>query len=162
VSESQGIVANEAAGAMIWSEALRLLVRQEACRDTLRTHALALLSVSSIVAALFGSHVVPSHQLLGTSIAIVAALAFFAASVGLALVIVWPRRWTFAHSLRVELDKINNQELLEVFDLDYGWAFAFESWRATNQAKLGFLETCFMLACAATAAQVVAWGFALF
>jgi hypothetical protein len=54
---------------ILWSEAQRLLVRQEAGFDTLRTQAVALLSVASIVAGLFGSHIRPNDHSIQMKVA---------------------------------------------------------------------------------------------
>ncbi len=146
---------------MLWEEARRLLVRQEAALDTLRTQAVAILSVGALIAGLFGAHVVPGGHSLGTELAIGAALILFAASTVLIVIVLAPHEWTFAHGLTDALNEIEKQEVVDAQDLSFSWAIDFECWRTTNQAKLDCLFTYFLLACVLTGAQVIAWGIAV-
>lgn len=152
---------NAPAIAMLWEEARRLLVRQEAALDTLRTQAIAVLSVGAIVAGLFGSHVVSTHVSAGAACATGAALALFTVSAVLAIYVLAPHDWTFAHGLGVQLRRVGDQEMVEAEDLAFGWATEFEKWRTDNQRQLDHLMRCFLWACALTGAQVIAWGLAV-
>lgn len=74
--DTERVSANSPAEVMLWEEARRQLVRQESVLDTLRTQAVAMLSVPSIVAGLFGSRV-PTSPVPGAEAAVVAALVLF-------------------------------------------------------------------------------------
>jgi hypothetical protein len=145
---------------MLWEEARRQLVRQESVLDTLRTQAVAVLSVASIVAGLFGSRV-PASPVPGAEAAVVSALVLFGVTAVLAIVIIRPWEWVFSHGLDGDLATVDRGELLRVDDLSYSWAEAFEAWRASNQTKINRLMGCFSWACALTGAQVIAWGLAI-
>lgn len=93
---------------MIWDEARRQLVRQEAALDTLRNQALAALSVSAIVAGLFGSHLTARP-----AAAVVAATASFVVAAANVVAIIWPREWTFTHGLTGILRRAEAGEELE-------------------------------------------------
>jgi hypothetical protein len=146
---------------MLWDEARRQLVRQEAALDTLRTQAVAVLSVASIVAGLFGSQVTRTNQPGSVDLAVGAALALFATTAVVAIVILWPRTWAFSHDLGDIFSKVERQVPVDADDLSYTWAKHFESWRATNATKLKFLTCCFSLSCALSGLQVLAWGLAI-
>lgn len=85
--DTEHVSANSPAEMMLWEEARRQLVRQEAVLDTLRTQAVAMLSVASIVAGLFGSRV-PTSPVPGAEAAVVAALVLFGITAVLAIVII--------------------------------------------------------------------------
>jgi hypothetical protein len=90
------------AAALLWDESRRQITRQESDLDTLRNRAVALLSVSSIVAGLFGGRLVTAHHHPGyVTAAIVADLAFFAVSVLAVIVVLSPKRkgWKSAQNL---------------------------------------------------------------
>ena len=152
---------NGPAAAMLWEEERRLLSRQEAALDTLRTQAVAILSVGALVAGLFGSHIVPGHHHGLTEVGIVVALVLFAISVVLSLAILRPRTWTFDQTLAGKLKLIEQQKMLGVDALNYSWTADFEPVRTANQIKLDRLVRCFAWACLLTGAQVLAWGVAL-
>ncbi len=151
---------NGPAEAMLWEEARRQLVRQELVLDTLRTQAVAMLSVASIVAGLFGSRV-PANPVPGAEAAVVAALVLFGLTAVLAIVIIRPWDWVFSHGLDDDIRAVENGELLKVGDLSYSWAKDFEVWRTGNQTKINRLTWCFSWACALTGVQVIAWGLAI-
>lgn len=154
---------NDEAAAMLWDEARRLLVRQEATLDTLRGQAVAILSVASIVAGLFGSRLLPTQQLSHFSVAmLVLALAAFAATAVLALVILRPQVWHFEHGLASNLGTLGRGgDVLAAAGLAYTWAKGVEGQRAANKRRLDRLMTCFAWACGLTGASVLFWGLAL-
>ena len=146
---------------MVWDEARRLLVRQEASLDTLRSQAVAILSVASIVAGLFGSKLV-STSLSRFSLSMIAvALLLFAVTVWLVLTILTPRPWAFEHVLGGELDRLERGKDLLAGELAYGWARGVERQRAENQPALDRLMSKFKIACALTGAGVLFWALAL-
>lgn len=158
--DAGAVTPNSPAETMLWEEARRQLVRQEAVLDTLRTQAVAVLSVSSIVAGLFGSRL-PTAPVGGAEAAIVSALVLFGVTAVLSIVIVHPWDWVFSHGLEDDLATVDRGELLRADDLSWSWADAFERWRASNQQKINRLTACFSWACALTGFQVIAWGLAL-
>jgi hypothetical protein len=152
---------NDEAATMLWEEERRLLARQEASLDTLRVQAVAILSVASIVAGLFGSHFVTSNP-SGFSLGmVVAALAIFAVTALIAVVIISPRTWTFDQDLTDDLAKLGEGEYIKASSLAYSWADDAEGWRADNHAQLEKLMCYFQWACILTGLQVVLWGLAL-
>ena len=152
---------NGPALSMLWAEACRQLVRQEAVLDTLRTQAVALLSVASIVAGLFGSRLPVSNLTPNHVAEIIAAFTFFSLTAVLAVIILWPRTWYFSHGMAVPLGEIQAGHPVSPDDLSYTWTKHFEDWRATNQRKLDCLIKCFAWACALTGLQVLAWALAI-
>ena len=93
--------------AILWAEAQRQITRQEADLDGLRTKTVAMLSVASLVAGLFGSGVVHlQHSQLALS-GIVYALVLFSLTVAVALRILVPRQegWVFTENLGGWLDR---------------------------------------------------------
>jgi hypothetical protein len=146
---------------LLWDEARRQLVRQEAALDTLRTQAVAVLSVASIVAGLFGSHVPTSNLAPNRAAEVVASFAFFGVTEILAIIVLWPRTWNFAHGIAGPLGDVENGTSVNSDDVLYTWTKHFEAWRATNQRKLDCLMTCFAWACALAGLQVIAWGLAI-
>jgi len=146
---------------MLWDEAQRQLVRQEAALDTLRTQAVAVLSVASIVAGLFGSRVATSGLVPGAQAAVVAAFIFFGLTALLAVVILWPREWTFAHGLTEPLTRVSKGVPVDPEALSYTWAKLFDGWYVTNQTKIDRLTCCFSWACALSGLQVIAWASAI-
>src|ERR1019366_3655068 len=83
---------NADAGALLWEESRRQIIRQESDVDSLRNRAVALLSVTSLVAGLFGGRVL-AH---GHRATVAAALALFVGSVGAVVVVLAPRwGWEF-------------------------------------------------------------------
>ena len=158
--DTERVSANSPAEVMLWEEARRQLVRQESVLGTLRTQAVAMLSVASIVAGLFGSRV-PTSPVPGAEAAVVAALVLFGITAVLAIVIIRPWDWVFSHGLDDDIRTVERGELLKVGDLSYSWAKDFEAWRASNQTKINRLTTCFSWACVLTGAQVIAWGLAI-
>jgi hypothetical protein len=152
---------NDPAAAMVWEEARRLIVRQEAVLDTLRTQAVAILSVASLVAGLFGSRLLPAHPSGLKLTAILVALALFGATALKVIVILTPRDWTFEHGLAGKLEMLKDGCLLEAGGLGYTWAKEAEKARGENRVHLDRLMRYFRWACLLTAAQVVVWGLAL-
>jgi len=113
MADSEVPPSNDAAVAMLWDEARRLLVRQEATLDTLRGQAVAILSVASIVAGLFGSRLLPTGQLSAFSVVMIGiALAAFGATAVLALKILRPRKWRFEHGLTLYTEMVDRREVV--------------------------------------------------
>lgn len=152
---------NEAAALLLWGEALRMLQRQEANLDTLRNQAVAVLSVASVVAGLFGSRLLPGSHSLRVEAAIWIALILFGVSALLAIFILIPRKWGFSHDLQESLSLIKARHPIAVISLAHRWATGFEQLRRKNQGQLDGLMRCFWLACVLVGAQVIAWAVAV-
>ena len=153
---------NAEATAMLWDEGRRLLVRQEAVLDALRGQAVAILSVASIVAGLFGSRLLPSAQLSAFSVVMIAlALAAFGSTALLALKILRPTKWQFEHGLTPYTEMVERRQVVVAAGLALSWAKGVEAQREANRGQLDRLMTRFAWACGLTAASVVFWGLAL-
>lgn len=81
------------ATAVLWEHARTGRDQQSANADALRTRAVALLSVATLVGGLFGSRLPHTEHSVANVAALVAALMLFAGSVVLAVMIAWPRSW---------------------------------------------------------------------
>jgi hypothetical protein len=148
------------AAVLLWEEARRQLERQEADLDSLKTRALATLSVAALVAGFFGSRV-PKHPSALVTGFVVAALTLFAVSAALAVWVLLPRRegWHFAHFTRGWTERLDALTLTP-FTLAYNLAEHFEQYRIANKAKLEHLQMAFLIACLLVGLQVVVWGVA--
>ena len=150
---------NAPAAFMVVEEARRMFVGQQATLDSLRTRAIAMLSVGALVAGLFGSQL-PKNQSDYSVGAVVVALVAFGISVALAATIVSPRRFNFDHGLSAPLRDFKDGEPVRSYDLAVSWARGYEKDRSENEDKLRSLMTCFQVVCALIGVQVVAWGLA--
>ena len=147
--------------AVLWAEAQRQMTRQEADLDAVRNRAVALLSVSSVVAALFGSHIATGHlSTRGTAGTIVALVAFGLGAL-VALVILTPKRdaWEFTENLRQYFARLDDGSLTPV-TVTSNLAEHFEGYRKNNQAKIERLYRFLIAACVLVGIQVIAWGVA--
>jgi hypothetical protein len=148
------------AAALLWAEAQRQMTRQESDLDNLRNRAVALLSVASIVAALFGSHIATTHPSATTKIASGVALVAFALSALLTLLILVPKKgWVFTENLEDYLQDLS-RETLKPVDVTGNLAAHFEEYRLKNATKIDGLYKYLNGACLLIGVQVVAWGFA--
>jgi hypothetical protein len=150
-------VKNSASSLMIADEARRLLVAQQATFDGVRTRAIAMLSVASLVAGLFGSRIPEQHSDAAGRAAVV-ALVCFGLSVVLTLIIVAPRRLRFDHSLARHIASLAAGDELLRRDLAFTWAKGYEADRQDNDDKLQVRMTCLQVVCALVGVQVIAWG----
>jgi hypothetical protein len=147
--------------ALLWAEAQRQISRQEADLDALRNRAVALLSVSSIVAALFGSHIATTHLSTRGTVGTILALVAFGLGALVALVILTPKRdaWEFTENLRQYFEKLSDGSLTPV-TVTTNLAEHFEGYRKNNQAKIERLYQFLIAACVLVGLQVIAWGVA--
>lgn len=84
---------------IIWAEGKRSIERQEASLDNIRTRSLALLSASGVIAALFAPRTF-GRELGALQVGgLIAAFGAFAVTVGLGVLIQWPRKMAFALNL---------------------------------------------------------------
>jgi hypothetical protein len=146
------------AAALVWEESRRQIVRQEADVDGLRTRAVALLSVSSLVAGLFGGHVL-SHG--AGRPAVIAALASFAGSVVAVLVVLAPRwHWEFEQILEEYIERLTTKTLSPL-EASLGLARTVELSRTRNKKQIGTLYWWFFAACILTGLEVIFWGLSI-
>ena len=146
--------------ALLWSEAQRQITRQESDLDSLRTRAVALLSVASIVAALFGTRIATDHHSGRVVIASVAALVFFGVGVLLSLMILAPKKdWAFTENLQQYFDLLNARTLTPA-SVSSSLAENFEASRKENKGKIEALYGKFLWVCVLVGLQVVAWAVA--
>ncbi len=151
---------NLPAATMLLDEARRMLNDQYSALESLRGRAVALLSVGSLVAALFGSRL-PMHLTDAAHRSVMVALGAFALSVVIVAWVVFPRKLKFSHSLVGQFPKLDKGRKLRTYDLAVTWAKGYETDRAFNEAKIQNLMVCFTVACGLLAVQVVAWGIAV-
>ena len=153
----------EAAAAVLWDESRRQITRQEAGLDSLRTRAVALLSVSSLVAGLFGGRFanIRSHEGYA-KLAIVVALVTFTLSVVAVIVILTPKKkgWVFAQDLDQYFPLLSKGRLVP-FDVTRNLAKHFEQSRKANAGPLEWRYCWFTAACVFTGLEVVAWGISI-
>lgn len=150
----------------IWEESKAETAQQNSDIDSLRNRAVALLSVETLVAGLFGSRL-PGHMRALNTGGLVAALILFAVSVGIVIAIAWPRSWkggqaTFlaeaGHPSLAERVATGRATLAEV---NYSLASCAEQNWAANNDTLVRIYRLFAILCALTGAQLVAWAFAV-
>ena len=151
---------NKDSAALLWAEAQRQIIRQEADLNNLRNRAVAMLSVASIVAALFGTRIATEHRSLRVTAASIAALVFFGVGVLLSLLILAPKKdWAFTENLSDYFDLLKAQKLTPT-SVSANLAEHFETSRKENKAKIEDLYGKFLIVCALVGLQVVAWAVA--
>jgi hypothetical protein len=121
-----------------------------------------LLTVSSLVAAIFGARLGLLHDAPRyTTAAIAAALLFFAITVTLVVLVFAPREgWEFQQNLGSYFPDLLAGKLAPV-DVTANLAEHTEESRKRNQVKLNRLYRLFRWACIFTGLQVIAWGLAV-
>jgi hypothetical protein len=150
----------EAAG-LLWEQAQRQLLQQNADLDTLRTRAVAMLSVAALVAGLFGSRLPRDHVSARTLTAVTLALCLFAGSVVLALAVAAPKKkWLFTFKLDKLLDLVREGQATPM-DATYNLARWAEDARQLNAAKQQRMYAMFGWVCVLVGLQVVAWAVAV-
>ena len=142
---------------LLWEQAQRQLSRQSTDLDTLRTRAIAMLSVGALAAALFGSRLPHAHLSVATAVAVAFALGFFAIGVVLAAWIVMPSAWRFTYPLRPLVSEVKAGSALAM-DVALSLANHAEESRKENEEKLKSLHKQFSVVCVLVGLQVVAWA----
>jgi hypothetical protein len=152
---------NADAAALIWDQAKQQLAQQNADLDLLRTRAVAMLSVGALVAGLFGTRIPNSHIHSRALAFVIAALALFAVSVVLAVLVAAPRRkWEFTFKLDALLQRVDTGDAVPV-DVTRNFAAWSEVARANNARQMKHLYSIFRLVCWLVGLQVVAWALAV-
>ena len=126
--------------ALLWDEARRQNAAQVAEVDLLRTRAVAVLSVASLVAGLFGGRIVaksPHPHYVGAAIGV--ALVAFALSVLAIVVVLKPQKmkWEFAQNLTSYFEDLAAGEPIQPVDVTFNLAKDFEASRIQNKVVLG-------------------------
>lgn len=151
-----------AAAGALWAQAKDELAQQVSELDTLRTRAVALLSVAALVGGLFGSRLPHGHQSVPRIAALVTALALFSAGVLLAVIIALPRRaWQFGFDL-TDLTHRVAAGTVGLGDVNISLAAQATTSLDVNSAKLRSLYQLFAALCVLVGLQVVAWALAVF
>lgn len=149
----------DAAG-LLWEQAKAALTEQKADVDAVRTRAVALLSVASLVAGLFGSRLPHGNAAPRTVSASIAALVLFGISVVLALLIVAPKRkWEFTFELDRMIELVDRRVAKPEYVTRNLAAWAEIAWER-NQHKLDDMYVWFGRMCLLVGLQVVAWAIA--
>lgn len=147
---------------LLWEQAQRQLAQQSSDLDTLRTLAIAMLSVASLVAALFGSRIDQGHLGARTLAAVVVALVLFAAGAFLALFVTVPRKraWLFTFDIG-ELLTLEEGGSASPSVLIRSLTDRAEQNRRENEAKIEGLYRALTVVCVLVGLQVVAWAVAV-
>jgi hypothetical protein len=148
------------ASVVLWEQSKAQIAQQDADVDSLRTRAVALLSVGALVGGLFGSRLPHGHLSPMNVAALVAALALFAVSVGLAVAIAWPRDWYFGAEREPLLSRVaDGTATLAQVNLSLARR-AEQNW-TSNYGTTMHMYRLFAALCAVVGLQVVAWAFAV-
>jgi hypothetical protein len=148
------------ASAVLWEQSKAQIAQQDADVDSLRTRAVALLSVGALVGGLFGSRLPHGHLSPVNVAALVAALALFAVSVGLAVAIAWPRDWYFGAEREPLVSRVaDGTATLAQVNLSLARR-AEENWTSNYGATMHMYRL-FAALCAVIGLQVMAWAFAV-
>jgi hypothetical protein len=146
--------------ALLFTQSSAEITQQNASLDALRTRAVALLSVGTLAGGLFGSHLTHGHLSALNTGGLVAALAVFAASVGVAITIAWPRKWIVGTNRAPLITQVADGTL-STAEINYALTSRTEQNWAANQQTLRTLYRLFAILCALTGAQVIAWAIAV-
>ena len=146
--------------AAIWEEAKDELAQQNSDIDSLRNRVVALLSVATLVGGLFGSRLPSRHISTMNTVGVVSALILFASSVGVAVVIAWPRSWR-AGGYNLPLAEQVAAGTATLVEVNYALTSTAEQNWAANNETLAKMSQLFALLCVLTGAQVLAWAFAV-
>lgn len=148
------------ATAVLWEQARAGQDQQGASADALRTRAIALLSVSALVAGLFGSRLPHPQHSLTTVAALVAALGLFAGSIILAVMIAWPRTWYDGAYLDALISQVADGTAT-LAQVNLSLATITEANSAQNQGTLTRMYGLFAVLCLFVGLQVAAWAIAV-
>jgi hypothetical protein len=139
---------------IVYDEAVRAIVAQEAALDGLRGRIGTLLAAASLVTAFLGEPLART-DLGGESWV---ALGGFLVVASLSLVILWPWTWYFTVDARVLVqDHLEVPERSRPGDLHVFLARTIEQNWQTNQPLLEKLFWCFRIATLGLALEVLAW-----
>jgi hypothetical protein len=151
---------DSAAMLLVMEESRRLLVRQEADLDTLRTRTGGLLAASSVVTGLLVGLTDRRLDCFERAMFVVAVVAYVATAV-LALVVLVPRSWFLSHDMSDWLGQARTGHYPKPMTVVFHLADDFDRYRGKNSKKLTRLQTCYFSGCILLGVQVIAWAAAL-
>ena len=143
---------------VVLEESRRLLNRQEANLDGLRTKAATSLSAAAVVAALFGTDLLKHHHL---NVLEATALALFAVGSVLSIVVLQPSGFVFGRtSLDDFISDIDSAEdkSSAIDDVERDLALMLDGYRQDNKRTVGLLTTGYRWSLWLLVAQVLAWS----
>lgn len=148
------------ASAALWEQSKAEIAQQDADIDSLRTRAVALLSVGALVGGLFGSRLPHGHLSRMNVAALAAALVLFAASVVLAVAVAWPRDWYFGADREPLVSGVADGTVT-LAQVNLSLASRAEQNWTKNYGTIRSMYRLFAVLCAAVGLQVVAWAVAV-
>lgn len=149
-----------AGAGLLWAEAQRQMDEQKTSLESLRTRAVALLSVGSLVAALFGSRLTNLHHL--HEVAFAGALAAFGLSVLAVIRVIMPRRgWELSQKLSPYTSDLRDGKPVTPLDVTVNLTDSSVTSWGRNETKLACIYRWFWIACALIGLQVVLMGLAI-
>jgi hypothetical protein len=146
--------------ALLFAQSSAEITQQNSSLDALRTRSVALLSVGTLAGGLFGSHLTHGHLSSLNTGGLIAALALFAASTGVAITVAWPRKWIVGTNRQPLVTQVADGTI-SLAEVNYALASRTEQNWAANQKTLANLYRLFAILCALTGAQVIAWAIAV-
>ena len=144
----------------MWEQSKAEIAQQDADIDSLRTRAVALLSVGALVGGLFGSRLPHGHLSRMNVAALAAALVLFAASVVLAVAVAWPRDWYFGADREPLVSGVADGTVT-LAQVNLSLASRAEQNRTKNYGTIRHMYRLFAVLCAVVGLQVVAWAVAV-
>lgn len=146
---------------LLWTEIRRQIDEQRSTLESLRTRSIALLSVASLVAALFGVHVLPGAHRWWVNVAIGVALVAFGLNALLVVLLLMAKSdWRFSESLASYFEDIKKKRELPEDYVLRNLGKDSQASRVHNEAKLKGLHRLFNFACVFLAIHVIAWAVA--
>jgi hypothetical protein len=142
--------------AVAYQESLRGLTQQAGVLDSARTRAGLLITAANVVTALLAGPAIKDRPGLGLGgwLAILA----FAASMALALYVVWPRRgWNFAFNAKAVIKMIDEPSTYSIATLQRRLAELNEESQTTNGVMLDRIFEAFKWGCIFLSVEVVLW-----
>jgi len=146
---------------LLWEESRRQVEEQQSSLEALRNRCIAALSVSALVAGLFGSRLVGKvHSWRGWLVGL--ALVAFAVTVIRVIGIQFPKRdLEFYQDLEPYLSEIKNSIEVPPEDVTYNLAKDTQASWGRNEVHLKAAHKSFKGICFLLGIQVLAWGIAL-
>lgn len=148
------------AAEMLREETRRMLDAQYGAVMSLRANAITMLTVGSLVAALFGSQL-PTNRSGAADAFVIVALIAFTASVVLVGYIVKPRKFRFDHSIESQLTLLRDHQEVRPDLLAVTWAEGYDTDRAENENVIDRLMDWFAVVCWLVGAQAGGWVLAV-
>jgi hypothetical protein len=152
--------ATESRPDFVVAETTRLLARQEASLDNIRSRAVAMLSVGALVAGLFGGHVLAARAVGWRAAVEVVALALFGVTAVLVVMTERPQDFDFGHDPTQWIDELREGRGVDATDWAYNVSRDLNKYRKHNAPKIKRLAGMYTAICFLVGLQVLAWGVA--